>query len=216
MDYEAWFHNLLGQSMAWEASDFDRLGALEAEVAEVSLAETGRMISVLCERSGQHVAELGADAMGELIWYAMGSGTEWWRFYEDVAVETVESTILSLRALYEHCFAPHLTEWRGVGTASAKLETACYMLWDIDGGPDTVVIHAESDRLRAACYGVLSFALSLPSLACQESALHGLGHSIFTRAEPGRSIIDKWRSSAPDIPPELEQYANAAWSGCVQ
>lgn len=216
MQYDEWFQNLHGQSVAWEASDFDRLQVLDADIAALPPDEQARFMGTLCERSGQHVKELGPHDMGQLLWYAMGSGASWWSDIGDVPIETAESAVLAVRDLYEQCFLPSLTEWRGPGTASEKLETACYMLWDMDGGLSSILYHHSPRRLAQACYEVLEFALSLPSEACWESALHGLGHVISARAEPGRSIIDRWRKATPGIPPELEQYAQAGWSGCVQ
>jgi hypothetical protein len=49
------------------------------------------------------------------------------------------------------------------------------MWWDIlpvYGGPRP----EDRDTLHEAAFGTMAAVLEMPSIACQESALHGLGH----------------------------------------
>jgi len=56
--------------------------------------------------------------------------------------------------------------------------------------------------------------LALDSPACQEAALHGLGH--WVRKEPRcAAVIDRYLNSGRAAMPELTQYAEAARCGCV-
>jgi hypothetical protein len=62
---------------------------------------------------------------------------------------------------------------------------------------------------------VMADILALESLACQESALHGLGH--WKRAYPSevQRIIDRFLETQKGLRPELVAYAKSAPSGCV-
>ena len=57
--------------------------------------------------------------------------------------------------------------------------------------------------------------LGLGSLACQESALHGLGHWQRQDASEVARIIDAFVLSQTELDPRLLAYANAARCGCV-
>jgi hypothetical protein len=88
-----------------------------------------------------------------------------------------------------------------------------YMWWDSFPG-----LANPGDPARAmvddAELAALGTILRLESIACQESALHGLGH--WVRREPRcAQLIDDFlaANSAPD---ELLAYARAARTGCIQ
>jgi hypothetical protein len=57
--------------------------------------------------------------------------------------------------------------------------------------------------------------LGLGSLACQESALHGLGHWQPQHASEVARIIDAFIMSQRELDPRLLAYAKAAQCGCV-
>ena len=92
------------------------------------------------------------------------------------------------------------------------LNTIAYMWWDSFPGftnPDD----PQRELVDAAELAALERILSLDSIACQEGALHGLGH--WVRREPRcAAIIDRYIESAADVP-ELLAYAKSARSGCI-
>ena len=73
----------------------------------------------------------------------------------------------------------------------------------------------EFDRLHEAALRTMERIIRLDSLACQESALHGLGH--WHRENSGRveAIVDGFIAGHGNARPELIRYARAAHSGCV-
>jgi hypothetical protein len=73
----------------------------------------------------------------------------------------------------------------------------------------------EAAELDCALIEVLGRILALPHAACQEGALHGLGH--WHDAAPGRAegLIDAYLAAGAPARPELIAYARAARSGCV-
>jgi len=58
-------------------------------------------------------------------------------------------------------------------------------------------------------------ALALDSIACQESALHGLGHWHGAYPDEVEAIVDRFLAAHPTSRPELLTYARSARSGCV-
>lgn len=111
-----------------------------------------------------------------------------------------------------------------------KLNMYCYMFWDVSqihlGGFTTNIHDPFEDRLKLVetMIDVLENTLNLPSVACQEAALHGLGHA---RIDAGiylekpnlkktihriESIIDGYLETALYTNP-LRDYALRAKSG---
>jgi hypothetical protein len=94
------------------------------------------------------------------------------------------------------------------------LDIVCYMWWDLlpligDGvGPDPKIITDE-------ILDVLSRILDLDSDACQESALHGLGHWHPYQSKQVEAIVDNFLATHRQIRPELATYAQLARKGCV-
>ena len=94
------------------------------------------------------------------------------------------------------------------------LNRVCYMWWDIlpvYGRPDLPERHAFDQE----CLQVMAAALALPNEACQESALHGLGHWAMYYREPVAAIINVYLKNHGELREPLKQYALAARSGAV-
>ena len=86
-----------------------------------------------------------------------------------------------------------------------KLQYACFMFFDIAGldlGEETML-------------DVLEDTLRLPSVPCQRSALHGLGHAYAEAPEHVETIVDRWLAKNRRAPQELRDYAGAARIGQV-
>jgi hypothetical protein len=108
--------------------------------------------------------------------------------------------------------SPHLSHRDEPG--SAPLNAVCYMWWDnmpIYGGP----VPEDRNALHLAALETMAAILRFDSLACQESALHGLGH--WRRAFPGEveRLIDEFLGFHPNARPELRTYARNARCGCI-
>lgn len=113
--------------------------------------------------------------------------------------------------LFERVFAPRCAHVLShTEEAGAKeLNDICYMWWDI--------ISLRSDRgegrggeISKAMLEVLQRTLALPNIACQESALHGLGHHF-----PGSPLIDTYLAGNRNLRAELRTYAENARAGRV-
>ena len=125
--------------------------------------------------------------------------------------------ILSIAALYESLFArrcsPDLSHQND--SDGNPLNSICYMWWDLfpTWGQPREAEHVDRD---ATLLEVMGRALRLHSVACKESALHGLGHwHMHYPAETSR-IIERFLEREADLGPELLAYARSASTGCVQ
>ena len=102
----------------------------------------------------------------------------------------------------------HLSEEGG------PLNCVTYMWWESFPGfanPDDPQRELV-DEAELAC---LKSILALESSACQEAALHGLGHWIRRESRCER-IIDDYLAAGNAARPELIDYARAARGGCIQ
>jgi hypothetical protein len=93
------------------------------------------------------------------------------------------------------------------------LNMVTYMWWESFPSftnPDDPQRELVNDA-ELAC---LEFILGLESVACQEAALHGLGH--WVRREPRcEAIIDDYLASGRSARAELGDYARSARGGCI-
>lgn len=99
---------------------------------------------------------------------------------------------------------------------SNPLNSTCYMWWDASpfyGGREG----DEDEKIIAVCIEVMRASLATGNAACQESALHGLGHfSIYDKVKPACvKVIDEFVASHSGMRPEMISYARAARSGRV-
>jgi hypothetical protein len=74
---------------------------------------------------------------------------------------------------------------------------------------------ADRQALQLAALETMAAILRLDSIACQESALHGLGHWHRVFPEAVESGIDEYLSLHPSARPELLTYARGARWGCI-
>jgi hypothetical protein len=98
--------------------------------------------------------------------------------------------------------------------SESELNRICYMWWDVM--PLAALAKPSApDPIHDACLGVMRSTLALPNPACQESALHGLGHWAHAYPEFTAKTIDAYLAANQSLRPELRGYAQAARSGCV-
>ena len=136
---------------------------------------------------------------------------------EDVPWPRRQRCIVSMHTLYERCFArrctPHLSHIDEPG--AGPLNSVCYMWWDIlpfYGQPENPA-QREMDK---AMLDVMESTLQLDSIACRESALHGLGHWQHTYPERVGEIIDNFSMQERALPEKLRTYMRNAYVGHVQ
>lgn len=158
--------------------------------------------------------------IGQGLYYLVDNGAGGYcRFLTDDAVplDLRVACISAMATLFARLFHP-----RCVPVLSHKDEAAgnqlngiCYMWWDV-APIGAAATPARTDPIHEACLSVMKECLKLANPACQESALHGLGHWAHAYPEFAQCAIDAYLSSNPSLRPELQAYALAARSGCVQ
>jgi hypothetical protein len=134
-----------------------------------------------------------------------------------VPIDARVSCIASISTLFSRLFQPrcapvlsHLDEPGG-----NELNRICYIWWEVMPIGATPAA-PRSDPVQDGCLSEMQDILQLPSPACQESALHGLGH--WAQAYPAftAATINAYLAANPKLRPELTTYALAARSGCIQ
>jgi len=217
IDYTALFESMRRRAATFTSDAGEEPCVAEEEDPRLDADETAEFVEEFCLRAGRHVEEIGADAVGDLVWYLMGQGEAVWWDVVTASHAYAEDAILSLRNHYEHCFAVHLDATGTQDEEEGPLATACHMLWDMGAGLETIPMFQKPKALVPACYEVLEHALALDSHACWKSALHGLGHIAFSKPDPARSLIDTFLATKQrSIPADLREYALSARCGSVQ
>jgi hypothetical protein len=93
------------------------------------------------------------------------------------------------------------------------LSDVCFMWWDVFPGGLSSLREEEFDAVDEAFIGVMIECLGIEHLACQESALHGLGHFGGPWVKRAQAAIDAWLAGHGGSP--LRGYALAAREGNV-
>ena len=152
--------------------------------------------------------------MGRLVWGYCSSALE-----DVVPVEFQRRWVYSIIPLYRELFAERCSEHFGRRTDGPEparpLNMSCYMFWDM-GNLYDVAASIWHRHLVDPVFDVLEQTLSLDSLACRESSLHGLGHVHESHPERVQSVIKRFLKSYPQARPHLRAYAECAAVGAVQ
>ncbi len=142
-------------------------------------------------------------------------------FYDHVPLDMRIHVVKSMYTVYEQLFSPrcsptisslHRTKEDMIGVN--PLNSICYMWWDI------IPLYGKSGEanrevLDEYCVDVMEQTLKLKSIACQEGALHGLGHWARAYRDRIKKIIDEFLGRTPNIDDDLREYALAARQGMV-
>jgi hypothetical protein len=131
-------------------------------------------------------------------------------------LEERRACVAGIRALYDELFVPRCAERLGhLGEQAGRLEMACYMLWDVAafGGPPG---SRDGNLLEDAVLDLLPDVLRIEHAACQESAVHGLGHRVGRHPERAPAVLRRWLRDGPVRDERLRPYAEAAIGGCIQ
>jgi hypothetical protein len=129
--------------------------------------------------------------------------------------------IRSIENLSRDLFAPRCSEdvrWNHTN----PLDQTCYMLWDLvvrdansaELNPDDSFRIFRNHEIDKAFLDTLARILAMPSIACQQSALHGLGHLV-KDAKLGTDVIQQFLDDHQDLRDDLREYARKALVGSV-
>lgn len=212
--FAEWVRHVFDHPVSDPAWHFDLEAEYWAAPSALTVAYLTRLFSnPLRAASGYSDAQLNQG-----LWYIVYSACSSHMLVlhdESVPMPKRVACVRAISTLYRKLFAsrcsPHLGHLSEEG--ANPLNLICYMWWDlIPLSPSPDSRHwAEMDE---AVLGVMAQTLTIPSPACQEGALHGLGHWAGGYPARVRSIIDGYLQQR-QLRPELHAYAEAARAGCV-
>lgn len=165
------------------------------------------------------VEGLSDEEIGVGLWSVLDSGGAGTALALNDATLPLDARIAcvhQIRTLYRELFVPRCAERLGhLSEQGGRLEMICYMFWDVAvfGGPPG---QREGNLFEDAVLDVLEDTLHLEHAACQESAIHGLGHRVGRHPERAPAILDRWLRTGPIRDARLRAYAEAARTGCIQ
>jgi hypothetical protein len=145
-------------------------------------------------------------------------------------VQNRVAAVQSFATVYEKLYAVRCDRKLGsqmTAPSDNPLNMSCYMWWDViclypahpnqlpeeSGFPSE---HQAMLSLVAPCFDVMGRTLALDHIACQEAALHGLGHWQHAYPQHVAAMIDAFLDANPNLEPDLRAYAEAARVGMVQ
>jgi hypothetical protein len=215
LSFEEWLEHVFGHEVRLRGNPwyFDP----DAPRWSASPADALVYVTRLCEEAAKALARFGDDQLSEGLTYLFdttATGDPGWFCCSAISVELRLQAIRSLHGLFENVFqakcAPVLSHLDEDG--ALRLNRNCYMWWDTfpslarPDDPMRMVVHeAALETMRRT--------LTLRSIACQEAALHGLGHWCRDHPIAVVHIIDEYLRSAHPV--RLDRYAKAARCGCV-
>jgi hypothetical protein len=144
------------------------------------------------------------------------TGDNGWLYSTSVPGKDRKRCLEANETLFAKLFAPRCTPHLGHLSEESDnpLNGVCYMWWD---GFPAIALPDDPDRamLHEAAVRTMARILQLDSLACQESALHGLGHWHRDRPADVERVVDRFLATGNAADARLLPYAQAARCGCV-
>jgi hypothetical protein len=181
--------------------------------AQTAVAHTTRLFNSIDLYAGKLTERRFCLGMDYLI---NPSASDHCYYFVDAAVPESDKVALfaSMYDVFSSVFAHKCSDTLShiAPTPHISYNGICYMWWDVlprHGIP----AQQEFRAIDAAILGTLVKILQLQSSACQEAALHGLGHWHVGYPEFVERVID---DHAARIPAQLQPYAGNARIGHVQ
>jgi len=178
-------------------------------------------VSKLFENPVAYLSCYSDAQIGEGIWFIVFRACS--KHFEGLVDPRVDlrvrtRCIRSIENLSRNLFAPRCSDdvrWNDTN----PLDQTCYMLWDFvvrdaEWSTDGPYLTARDPEIDAEFLDTLSSILAMPSIACQQSALHGLGHLV-RESQLGSDVIQQYLDTHPNLRDDLREYALRARVGSV-
>ncbi len=128
--------------------------------------------------------------------------------------------IRSLESLFRELIAQRTSD--DVKIYTRPLDHMCDMLWDmvvkdaydLKRNSDGTFRSVRDPEIDKVILGTLSRILAMPSIGCQQSALHGLGHLVW-EAGIGTDVVQQYLDDHPSLRGDVREYALKAQAGKV-
>ncbi|OAP42707.1 hypothetical protein AU381_16190 [Sinorhizobium glycinis] len=144
------------------------------------------------------------------------SGDNGWFYKTSTSTAARLRCVEAIENLFTDLFAPRCAAVLGHidEPGAAPLNAVCYMWWD-EFPCLALADDPTFDLMHRAAIGVMRRTLRLDSIACQEAALHGLGHWARNRPDEVAASIDEFLGDGRSKRAEIVSYARSARCGCV-
>ncbi len=164
------------------------------------------------------VGGLDDETIGIGLWNVLdpgGAGTTFAVGDTDLPITDRVACVRAIPTLYRDLLAPRCAPRLGhLGEQEGRLEMIAYMFWDIAafGGVEGT---RNGNLLEDAVLETLDDILHIDHAACQEGAIHGLGHRFPRHPERVPAILRTFLRRGPIADDRLVPYAESAMSGCI-
>jgi len=215
LPFEAWVRHVFDHEVGDPAWYF----SIDADIWDAPHSLSAAYMTRLFEDPLPQLAAYTDAQLNQGFWYLVSNGGSIHMFALLDEAVPLGDRIRCVRAIYPlfaSLFAarctPHLSHQDEPG--SSPLNSACYMWWDL-----IPVVPKPGDWARAAfdlaVLEVMERTLSLDSPACQESALHGLGHWASDYPVHVEAIVGRYLKAHSALREDLRRYAQRARKGAV-
>ena len=219
MEFEAWMEYVfLTDKESDSEADLARLDYIVEPDWEVIPEVVSHMTHLF-----NHAGELLAPYSDEVVSYGLdyiineAGGCVHGLYHSSLSQEQQIAWVRSHYPLFRHVFAKRCAPVLGhtATVAHNRLNSLCYMWWDIipvSGDPEinplpTLWFEEALDTMRQI--------LNIPHVACQESAIHGLGHWYYRHQHRVSRILNAYILSGRGLRAGLHTYALNARKGGI-
>jgi hypothetical protein len=231
--FETWIKHVFDHPLPQTAADVAWHYQMDAEYVDLAPALTVEYLIRLFEDIDAQCAPYSDAQVDQGINYLiMPSSSDYMFALSDPGVD-IARRILAVNlifSVYEKLYARRCDRVMSSGqfedNETNPLNYTCYMWWDIiplyasRGFPPNITQYLPRYRaklqLNDAVFDVMERTLTLDHVACQEAALHGLGHWYLVNPNRVKTIIDRFLETKKSLSPELQAYAHQARLGTVQ
>lgn len=199
----AWFDH--PESWDWQ---------LDEDLPQLSPRDTLDYATQLFQNAGELLAPYSDTQIGNSLYgFINEMGSPLYALRDNrLSLKNRRECLSSSYRVFDEIFVPRCSE--NLGNRSERggeLHSTCYMWWDI-----FPLYTGAAPDLDDVAITVMERTLALPHAACQESALHGLGHwHRGDQAHRIEAIIDDFLQHNRARRPELVVYAKNAREGAV-
>lgn len=182
---------------------------------DVSAAESVEFLAHLFENPATNLSGLSRSGIAKGLQYLIqpcGSEMPLALFESSVPLDTRLACCAGVENIFKQIFAVHCKPALiHMSETDDEVNISCFMWWE--NFPTFFHLHTpEGDALQAQCEEVMRRILTIDSLACQESVIHGFGHLLEDRPEVAETALNDCFLNAA-LAPGLREYAQSMLTG---
>jgi hypothetical protein len=206
LELKEWADRIFGGPVV---PDFQRLPEL-GQFCGPDLATLLRLAEIF-EDAGALLGPYSDESLDQAFW-DLSSEVFFGLIDESIGRAVRDRLVRSFETLFRKVFAVRCRPVLGHRQeGGSPLNSACYMWWD----HDCWRFAPDPRTMDSVFLASMRSILAIDHVACQESALHGLGHWHKHHPAAVEEIIDEFLGRSPRLREELREYANSARAGRV-